>query len=163
MMSTSEPSDAQLEERRAMQEERNLGAQPSPDGQTEAETMSPQDERTWSIIAHLSVLAALVGLMPLGALIVWLIYKDRSPRVRFHAAQAFWYQAAWLVILLVYTLISVVLSLVVIGIFMLFLVPIIALVPLVHGCYAAYQVSQGVEYRYPFIADRVDGGAGSVL
>ena len=140
-----------------MQEERNLGGQPSPDGQTEAEPMSPQDERTWSIIAHLSVLAALVGLMPLGALIVWLIYKDRSPKVRFHAAQAFWYQVAWLAILLVYTLISAVLALVVIGIFMLFLVP------LVHGCYAAYQVSQGVDYRYTFIADRVDGGARRVL
>ena len=148
-----------------MQEERNLGGQPTPDGQTGsgAEPMNPQDERTWSIIAHLSVLAALVGLMPLGALIVWLIYKDRSPKVRFHAAQAFWYQVAWLAILLVYTLISVVLLLVVIGIFMLFLVPLIALVPLVHGCYAAYQVSQGVEYRYPFIADRVDGGARRAL
>jgi uncharacterized Tic20 family protein len=148
-----------------MQEERNLGEQPTPDGQTGSapEPMSPQDERTWSIIAHLSVLAGLVGLIPFGALIVWLIYKDRSPRVRFHAAQAFWYQVAWVVILLVYTLLSVVLALVVIGIFMLFLLPLIVLVPLVHGCYAAYKVSQGVEYRYPFIADKVDGGARRAL
>jgi hypothetical protein len=43
------------------------------------QTMSAQDERTWSIIAHLSVLMALVGLMPFGALLVWLLYKDRSP------------------------------------------------------------------------------------
>ena len=148
-----------------MQEERNLGEQPTPDGQTGGtpEPMSAQDERTWSIIAHLSVLAGLVGLIPFGALIVWLVYKDRSPRVRFHAAQAFWYQVAWVVILLAYTLISVVLALVVIGIFMLFLLPLIVLVPLVHGCYAAYKVSQGVEYRYPFIADRVDDGARRVL
>ena len=121
--------------------------------------MSAQDERTWSIIAHLSVLAALVGLMPFGALIVWLLYKDRSPRVRFHALQALWYQIAWIVILVAYTLVSLVLSIVVIGIFMFFLLPILALVPLVHGCYAAYKVSQGVDYRYPFIADKVDGGA----
>lgn len=121
-------------------------------------TMSAQDEKTWSIVAHLSVLAALVGLMPLGALIVWLIYKDRSPRVGFHALQALWYQIAWLVILVVYVVVSVVLSLVIIGIFMFFLLPLIALVPLVHGCYAAYKVSQGVDYRYPYIADRIDGG-----
>ncbi|HSL01011.1 MAG TPA: DUF4870 domain-containing protein [Rubrobacteraceae bacterium] len=121
-------------------------------------TMSAQDEKTWSIIAHLSVLAALVGLMPLGALIVWLIYKDRSPRVGFHALQALWYQIAWLVILVVYFVVSLVLSLVIIGIFMFFLLPLIALVPLIHGCYAAYQVSQGVDYRYPYIADRIDGG-----
>jgi hypothetical protein len=30
--------------------------------------------------------------------------------------------------------------------------------PVVHGCYAAYKVNQGVDYRYPFIADRIDGG-----
>jgi uncharacterized protein len=47
---------------------------------------------------------------------------------------------------------------VIIGIFMFFLLPLIALVPLVHMCYAAYKVNQGVDYRYPFIADMVDRG-----
>ena len=126
------------------------------------DTMTAQDERTWSIIAHLSVLLELVGLMPFGALLVWLIYKDRSQKVRFHALQALWYQIAWILILVVYTLVSVVLSLVIIGIFMFFLLPILALVPIVHGCYAAYQVSKGVEYRYPYIADRIEGPRGVV-
>ena len=126
------------------------------------DTMTAQDERTWSIIAHLSVLLGLVGLMPFGALLVWLIYKDRSQKVRFHALQALWYQIAWILILVVYTLVSVVLSLVIIGIFMFLLLPIPALVPLVHGCYAAYQVSKGVEYRYPYIADRIEGPRGVV-
>jgi hypothetical protein len=36
------------------------------------------------------------------------------------------------------------------------LLPLIALVPIAHQCYAAYKVSQGVDYRYPFIADQVD-------
>ena len=126
------------------------------------DTMTAQDERTWSIIAHLSVLLGLVGLMPFGALLVWLIYKDRSPKVRFHALQALWYQIAWIVILVAYTLVSLILSLVIIGIFMFFLLPILALIPLIHGCYAAYQVSQGVEYRYPYIADRIEGPRGVV-
>ncbi|HET7273380.1 MAG TPA: DUF4870 domain-containing protein, partial [Rubrobacter sp.] len=116
-----------------MQEEQNLGGQREQvsNGSIEgsAETMSAQDERTWSIIAHASVLAGLVGLMPFGALIVWLLYKDRSERVRFHALQALWYQIAWVVILVAYTFISAVLSLVIIGIFMFFLLPILALVP----------------------------------
>ena len=147
-----------------MQEERNLGGQQeqvsngSVEGSTQ--TMSAQDERTWSIIAHASVLAGLVGLMPFGALIVWLLYKDRSERVRFHSLQALWYQIAWVVILVGYTFISAILSIVVIGIFMFFLLPILALVPLVHGCYAAYKVSQGEEYRYPYIADRIQGPRG---
>ena len=125
-------------------------------------TMSAQDERTWSVIAHLSVLVALVGLMPFGALLVWLLYKDRSQKVRFHALQALWYQIAWIVILVAYSLVSAVLSLIIIGLFMFILLPILALIPLIHGCYAAYKVSQGVEYRYPYIADRIEGPRGVV-
>ena len=149
-----------------MQEERNLGGQQEQvsngSAGTSAQTMNAQDERTWSIIAHASVLAGLVGLMPFGALLVWLLYKDRSERVRFHALQALWYQIAWVVILVAYTFISAILSIVIIGIFMFFLLPILALVPLVHGCYAAYKVSQGEEYRYPYIADRIEGPRGVV-
>lgn len=120
--------------------------------------MSAQDERTWSMIAHLSVLAGLIGLMPFGALLVWLIYKDKSPRVRFHAAQALWYQIAWLVILVAGWIVTAILTLVVIGLLLIPVMLIASLVPFVHGCYAAYKVNQGVDYRYPFIADRVDGG-----
>jgi uncharacterized Tic20 family protein len=149
-----------------MQQDPNLGGEQErvSEGQAGAsvQTMSAQDERTWSIIAHLSVLAALVGLMPFGALLVWLLYKDRSQKVRFHALQALWYQIAWVVILIAYTFLSLVLTLVIVGIFMFFLLPILALVPLIHGCYAAYQVSQGVEYRYPYIADRIEGPRGVV-
>jgi uncharacterized protein len=148
-------------ERREMQEEQNRGEHTSPTGQ-----MSAQEEKTWSVIAHLSVLAALVGLMPFGALLVWLLYKDRSPRVRFHAAQALWYQVAWIVIFVVYALVTVVLSVVTLGIAAIVLVPLaflLAVVPLAHGCYAAYKVNEGEEYRYPFIADKVDGGARRVL
>jgi uncharacterized Tic20 family protein len=132
---------------------------------TSAGTMSAQDERTWSMIAHLSVLAALVGLMPFGALIVWLLYKDRSQKVRFHALQALWYQIAWIVIFVVYAFVTVILSIVTLGIAAILLVPlgfVLAIVPLVHGCYAAYKVNQGVEYRYPYIADRIEGPRGLV-
>src|ERR687897_3572551 len=149
-----------------MQQDPNLGGErervPEDHPGASAQTMSAQDERTWSVIAHLSVLLALVGLMPFGALLVWLLYKDRSQKVRFHALQALWYQIAWIVILVAYTLVSLILSLVIIGIFMFFLLPILALIPLIHGCYAAYQVSQGVEYRYPYIADRIEGPRGVV-
>src|SRR5919206_3102070 len=129
--------------------------EPSPGGG--AQTMSPQDEQTWSVLAHLSVLLLLVGLMPFGVLLIWLIYKDRSEKVRFHALQALWYQIAWVVILAAYAFISLILTLLLIGIFMFFLLPVLVLIPVIHGCYAAYQVSQGVDYRYPYIADRIEG------
>lgn len=150
-----------------MQENRDLGGQrPAHDGSTgTGATMSAQDEKTWSIVAHLSVLAALVGLMPFGALLVWLLYKDRSARVRFHALQALWYQIAWIGILLVYVFVTVILSILTLGIATIVLVPLaflLGLVPLAHGCYAAYRVGQGEDYRYPFIADRLDGARRTV-
>jgi uncharacterized Tic20 family protein len=148
-----------------MQQDPNPGGQQGQvsSGQTSARAMSPQDEQTWSVLAHLSVLLLLVGLMPFGALLIWLIYKDRSDKVRFHAIQALWYQIAWVVILIVYSLVAVLLSVVTLGIAAIVLVPlafIIGVVPIIHGCYAAYQVSQGVEYRYPYVADRIEGPRG---
>jgi uncharacterized protein len=101
--------------------------------------------------------------MPLGALIIWLVYKDRSARVGFHALQALWYQIAWLVILVVGWFIALLLSLVLIGLLLLPVMLVASLVPFVHGCYAAYRVSQGEDYRYPFIADKIDGGARRTL
>lgn len=126
-------------------------------GGGQSTTMSPQDERTWSMLAHLSVLAALIGLMPLGALIVWLVYKNRSPRVGFHALQALWYQIAWLVILVVGWFVTMVLTFVLIGFLLIPVMVVASIAPLVHGCYAAYKVYNGEDYRYPYIADRIDG------
>jgi uncharacterized Tic20 family protein len=144
-----------------MQEERNSGAPTGP-----SEPMSAQEERTWSVVAHLSALAGLVGLMPFGALLVWLLYKDRSPRVRFHALQALWYQVAWIVIWVVASVLGLILTIVTLGFGLILVLPVALLLwlaPMAHGCYAAYKVNEGEEYRYPFIADKVDGGARRVL
>ena len=154
-----------------MHEDQNYGRSPDPgdapgdpvSGDPSGGAMSPQDERAWSVLAHLSVLAGLVGLMPLGALIIWLVYKDRSRRVGFHALQALWYQLAWLVILVVGWFVTFVLAFVLIGLLFIPVMLIASLVPFVHGCYAAYKVSKGVDYRYPFVADRIDGGARRTL
>lgn len=124
---------------------------------TASAPMGAQDEQTWSVLSHLSVLAGLIGLMPFGALIIWLVYKDRSPRVGFHALQALWYQIAWIVILIVGWFITFILSFILIGLLLIPVMAIASLVPFIHGCYAAYQVSQGVDYRYPYIADRIGG------
>jgi uncharacterized protein len=47
----------------------------------------------------------------------------------------------------------------------LLLIPVMILasvVPIIHGCYAAYKVNQGIDYRYPIIADKIDGGQRTV-
>jgi uncharacterized protein len=136
------------------QEEPRLSRVPMGNG------MSAQDERTWSMIAHLSVLLSLVTGIggPIAALVIWLVYKDRSQRVAFHALQSLWYQVAWAVILFVGWSITFILMFVLIGFLLVPVMAIASLVPFVHQCYAAYKVYQGVDYRYPVIADMVDGG-----
>ena len=122
--------------------------------------MSAQDERTWSMLAHLSVLLSLVTGIggPIAALVIWLVCKDQSQSVAFHALQSLWYQVAWAVILFVGWSITLILMLVLIGFLLVPVMTIASLVPFVHQCYAAYKVYQGVDYRYPIIADMVDGG-----
>ena len=120
---------------------------------------SPKDENTWSILAHLSVFLNIVTgfLGPVAALVIWLMYRDRSPRISFHALQSLLYQVAWILFLIVGWTVAGVLTIVLIG-FLLFPVMIVATaVPFVHMGYAAYKVSQGVDYRYPFVADLIDG------
>jgi uncharacterized Tic20 family protein len=154
------------------EEQRNHGMEPEPEGsgpggsgpgKGTATATSPKDENTWSVLAHLSVfLNLLTGFLgPIGALVIWLMYKDRSPRVSFHALQSLWYQVAWMVILTVGWVVAGILTVVLIG-FLLFPVMILlTVVPFVHMGYAAYKVSQGVDYRYPFVADMVDGSRGN--
>ena len=123
-----------------------------------AVTMGTQEERTLSVLAHLSIFLNLVTgfLGPVAALVIWLVYRDRSNRVAFQALQSMWYQVAWLVILFAGWAVTTLLMLVLIG---FLLVPVMALItafPFVHGAYAAYRVSRDGEYRYPLIADMIE-------
>ena len=120
--------------------------------------MSAQDERTWSMLSHLSILLNLVTGIggPIAALVIWLVYKDRSQRVAFHALQSLWYQVAWIVILSVGWMLTGILSLIFIGLLLIPVMLIATIVPIVHQCYAAYKVNQGADYRYPIIADMID-------
>ncbi len=120
--------------------------------------MSLQDERTWSMLSHLSVLLNLITVIggPIAALVIWLVYKDRSRRVAFHALQSLWYQVAWAVLLFIGWTVTFVLSFVFIGLLLIPVMVLVSLVPFVHQCYAAYKVYQGVDYRYLVIADMVD-------
>ncbi len=120
--------------------------------------MSAQDEKTWSILAHLSMFLNLFTgfLGPVAALVVWLVYRDRSRMVAFHALQSMWYQIGWLVILAVGWTITALLLIVLIGFVLIPVMAVVSVVPFVHAAYAAYKVSNGENYRYPFAADLVE-------
>jgi uncharacterized protein len=120
--------------------------------------MGTQEERTWSVLAHLSIFLNLVTgfLGPVAAMVIWLVYRDRSSRVASQALQSMWYQVAWLVILFVGWTLTTLLMLVLIGFLLVPVMALITVVPFVHGAYAAYRVSKDGEYHYPLIADLIE-------
>jgi len=137
-------------------EEQNYGTVEE-HGATQA-AMSAQEEKSWSILAHLSVFLNLFTgfLGPVAALIIWLVYKDRSQKVAFHALQSMWYQVAWLVLLGIGWAFTGILMLILIGFLLVPVMALLTLVPFAHAAYAAYKVSQGSHYRYLFVADLIE-------
>ena len=137
-------------------EEQNYGVVREPGANQPA--MSAQEEKSWSILAHLSVFLNLFTgfLGPVAALGIWLVYRDRSPKVAFHALQSMWYQVAWLVLLGIGWAFTGLLMLILIGFLLVPVMALLTLVPFANAAYAAYRVSKGEDYRYPFAADVVE-------
>ena len=119
-----------------------------------------QEERTWSVLSHLSMFLNLITgfLGPVAALIIWLVYKDRSQKVAFHALQSMWYQIGWLLVLAVGWTVTGLLTMILIGFLLIPVMAIVSVVPFVHAAYVAYRVSRDDGYRYPIAADLVEGG-----
>ena len=136
------------------------------------DSISAENERNWAAAAHASTLLNLV--IPgiggvIGALLIWLTHKGKSPRVAFHGKQAFVFQTALLVLLLIvvggsWTL-GFIVSFATIGFGAIIAVPVmiltlflgitIGLAGMVYSLYGAYQVYQGKDFIYPWVGNWV--------
>lgn len=106
--------------------------------------LSPQDERTWGMLAHISaILAAIVFLAFLGPLLVMLIQGPKSEFVRRQAVEALNFQITTYIAAIV----SAILIVVLIG---LILLPIVGIAWLVLTIMAGLAANRGEDYRYPF-------------
>ena len=149
------------------EEQRNYGIEPEPENPgsggpgipSSPVAVNPGEENTWSVVSHLTIFLNLFTgfLGPVAAFVIWLVYKNRSPRVSFHALQSLWYQVAWFAVLFAGWTISGVLTVVLIGFLLFIPMLILTVVPFVHAVYAAYKVNEGVDYRYLWVADVVSG------
>jgi uncharacterized Tic20 family protein len=137
---------------------------------TPSQSLSLAEERTWSLLAHLSVLLNLAtGFAgPIAALIIYLVFKDRSRTVAYHALQAMIFQLIWwygggLLIGAMWIIVGV-LSVIFIGVI---LIPIaigitlvLELLPMgavIYGIVGAIQVNQGQDFKYWLVGDWVRG------
>jgi uncharacterized Tic20 family protein len=132
--------------------------------------LSPSDERTWAMVAHLSVLLNLVTgfLGVIAPLVIYIIFKDRSRYVAFQALQTFVFQlvfwaGAGLLIGLIWGITGA-LSAVLIGVlcvpFSLLFTIILGLMPLValvYGVYGGIECNKGTDFRFWLIGDWVKG------
>jgi uncharacterized protein len=126
--------------------------------------LSPSDERTWAMLAHLSVLLNLVtGFFGgIAAIIIYFVYKDRSRLVAYHAMQSFIFQSiTWVGAGLLGGLF--------IGLgsaFAILIIPLLCLLPgflfllampasLIYGVIGGVKVNNGEDFRYWQIGDWV--------
>src|SRR5713226_4458921 len=106
---------------------------------------SSSNVRTWTVLCHATALAGFF--VPwaghiLGPLIVWLAKRGDSPEIDEHGKESLNFQIS----MLIYSLISGVLCLILIGFFLL---AILHLLNLILVIVASIQASEGKLYRYP--------------
>ena len=116
------------------------------------------------MLAHLSVLINLVTAFfgPLTALVIYLVYKDRSRYVAYQALQSLIFQAIWWIgggiLAGIAWTVSGLLAAVLVGCLCMPLALIISLAPLValiYGIVGAIQCNAGQDFRYWLVGDWV--------
>jgi uncharacterized Tic20 family protein len=113
--------------------------------ETSTSTSTSSNVRTWTVLCHASALAGFF--IPaaghiLGPLIIWLAKRGDSAEIDAHGKESLNFQIS----MLIYTLISGVLCLIIIGFFLLALLHILNVVLVI---VASIQASDGKLYRYP--------------
>lgn len=93
-------------------------------------TMSPEDERTWGAISHAGAVAAMIfsaGFLGFVASIaVYVIYKDRGPFVRAHAANSLNIQITMFIWLVVLGILTIPVALLTLGLGLVVMLPALA-------------------------------------
>jgi uncharacterized Tic20 family protein len=104
------------------------------------------DEKTWALLAHLSLLASVVlawgsAVIPL---VIWLVKKENSPFVDDHAREALNFQ----ITLILYSLLVIPIALITCGVGAVLIVGIYIL-GIIGMIQAAMASNRGEFYRYP--------------
>jgi uncharacterized protein len=110
------------------------------------------DEKLWGMLAHLLTLLGYVVVVGeyIAPLVIYLVYKDRSRFVAFHALQALFFQLLALAVAIALMLFSIA----TLGCGILLAAPLeiaLAIAVLVYTIIAAIQANNGVWYELPIV------------
>ena len=128
--------------------------------------LSQSEERSWAMLAHLSVLVNLfTGIFgPLVALGIYLLFSARSKYVAYHAMQSFLFQLVlWYGLGVMWAIVGI-LSSILVGVILIpfacvltpFFLIGMAIAP-IYGIVGAVQTSQGQDFKYWIVGDWARG------
>ena len=127
-------------------------------------SLSEQEERTWSVLVHLSILGNLITgfLGVIAALVIFLVYRDRSRYVAYQSLQALIFQIiGWVIggtIAGLFWAFTGILSAIIVGICLIPFAILLSLIPLAaigYGIFGALKCNQGEDFQYWLIGDWV--------
>ncbi len=108
------------------------------------------DERTYALLMHLSLLAHMVlTIIAFGIpLIMWLVKKEESPFLDDHGREAVNFQISLLIWSIIFTVVAIPLSVITcgVGVVVAFVPTVVAIVGMIQASIAA---NRGEFYRYP--------------
>ena len=109
-------------------------------------SLATRDEKLWSMAAHLLALVGyVVGVgQYLAPLVLFLIYRQRSKFIAFHALQSLFFQ----LLVVVAVFISLALKSVLIGFLLL---PLVVVAAAAFPLLATYRIYKGEEFEYPLV------------
>lgn len=125
-----------------------------------------QEEKTWAALAHASILLNLVTGVGgvIAAFVIWLVKRQQSRYLSFQSLQAWVYQVVMLVLSVVLWVAVAILSTIasatgVCAPLLCLFVPVGVVAQLAlfgYGCYGAYACTEGRDFRYLLLGDRVE-------
>jgi len=137
---------------------------PTPAVASQPQPLSPADERTWAMLAHLSILINLfTGVLgAVAALVIYLVFKDRSRYVAYQSLQSLLFQVIVLfglgALVGVSWAVSVTLMFILIGFLCMPIAIVLTLAMIAAPIYSiigAVQCNSGQDFKYWLIGDWV--------
>lgn len=126
-MSDQYPQDPHQTQAYGQQQPYGQQPQQQPTYSTQPATMSPEDERTWGAISHAAAVVAMIfsaGFLGfLASIAVYVVYKDRGPFVRAHAANSLNIQITMFIWLVVLGILTIPIALLTLGLGLVVMLP----------------------------------------